>query len=331
MRGANKVRRQLAIAGTVLGLLLSATTARAQTELPPETHNAALRYWLAFADLQDPPSDKATQELLEKTAAGESPWDEAKLGSILDLNAQAIQEMQRATKLSECDWGLEYSRGPQASIAYVPRARVLARLNTLDGMRMMAKGRTQAAIDTWLDGVQFSRHLAQGGTLIFKLVARMSLHSNFDALTRAAQAGQLNDRQKHEIAAALRALPDDGFDWSEAMAFEEGSLEVLVRQMRQAMSPAAYYQEIMGKPAPPGFAIPGPNDLAACRSLFTDAEAALRLPPEQGQTRLQELQGRVTELSPFFQETIPSLLKINEARLEIEASRAKLLAALAKS
>jgi len=325
------MRQHLTIAGALMVFLLGAAAARAQTKLPPETRNAALRYWLAFADLQDPPPDKVTQDLLEKTAAGETPWDEAKLGAILDQNDQAIREMQRATKMPECDWGLEYSRGPQASVVYVPRARVLARLNTLYGMRMMSKGQTQDAVEAWLDGVRFSRHLAEGGTLIFKLVARMSLLSNFNALTRAAQTRQLDDTQRREIAAAVRALPDDGFDWSQAIALEEASLEIAVRQMQQETSPAAYYQEMMGRPAPPNFSIPGPRDLAACRSLFTDAEVALRLPPEQAGTRLQEIQGRVMRLHPFFQETIPSLVKINDARSEIEALRAKLLVATSES
>ncbi len=325
------MRNQLTIVGTLLAFLLSTASVRAQTKLSPETRNAALRYWLAFADLQDPPSDKTAQELLEKTAAGETPWDEAKLGAILDQNEQAIQEMQRATKLPECDWGLEYSRGPQASIAYVPRARVLARLNTLYGMRLMAKSQVQAAVDAWLDGIRFSQHLAQGGTLIFKLVARMSLVSDFEVLTSAAQSGRLDDAQKHEIAAAVRALPADGFDWSEAMAFEEASLEITVRQMQQAANPAAYYQEMMGKPAPASFSVPGLKDLAACRSLFSDAEAAMRLPPEQARARLQDFQGRVMQLHPFFQDTIPSLAKINDARAEVEASRTRLLAVLPKN
>jgi len=325
------MRHQLTIVGTLLAFLLSTTSAQAQTKLPAETRNAALRYWLAFADLQDPPSDKSTQDLLEKTAAGETPWDEAKLGVILDQNEQAIQEMQRATKLPDCDWGLEYSRGPQASIAYVPRARVLARLNTLYGMRLMAKGQTQAAVDAWLDGIRFSQHLAQGGTLIFKLVARMSLLSNFEALTRAAQSGQLDDQQKREVGAAVRALPGDGFDWSEAMAFDEASLEIAVRKMQQATNPEEYYREMMGKPAPANFSVPGRKDLAACRALFSDAEAALRLPPEQARTQLQELQDRVAQLHPFFQDTIPSLAKINDARSELEASSAKLLLVLAKN
>ena len=135
------MRHHILKAGALAIALTCATAAphiaRAQTKLPPETRNAALRYWLAFADLQDPSADKATQDLLEKTASGDAAWDETRLGPILDQNETAILEMQRATKLPECDWGLEF--GPTASIAYVPRSRVLARLNTLYGMRQLAR------------------------------------------------------------------------------------------------------------------------------------------------------------------------------------------------
>jgi hypothetical protein len=323
--------RHLAMAGGILAMVVTASGSGAQTKLPPETRNAALRYWLAFADLHDPPSDKTTQELLEKTAAGESSWDEATLGSILDQNLRAIQEMQRATRLPDCDWGLEYSRGSRASIAYVPRARVLARLNTLYGMRMMAQGQTETAVETWLEGIRFSQHLARGGTLIFKLVARMSLLSNFQALTSAAQSGGVEKAQTIKIAKLVGGLPADGFNWSEALGLEEVSLELTVRDMRQAANPGAYYQEVMGAPAPSNFAVPNQKDLAELRSLITQAQAALRLPPQQAREHLQEVQRQVKQLNTFLQQTVPPLVKINDARAEVEASRAKLLRVLAGS
>jgi len=72
-------------------LMISATIVLPQSKTPTETKNAALRYWMAFAEMQDPPADKATQDLLAKTAAGEVAWDEKKLGSILDANEVAIR------------------------------------------------------------------------------------------------------------------------------------------------------------------------------------------------------------------------------------------------
>ena len=175
---------------------------------------------------------------------------------ILDQNETAILAMQRATKLPECDWGLEYSRGPRTSIAYVPRARVLARLNTLYGMRQIAKGDSQSAVDTWLDGIRFSQHVAQGGTLIFQLVGKMAMLSNFRALTNATQAHQLSEAQRAQVLAAVQALPADGFDWAEALALEESTLEDRHPANRAIGKSRRDFGELMGHAAPANFTVP---------------------------------------------------------------------------
>jgi len=316
--------------GVVVGvaLLFAALAAHAQSKVLPETRNAALRYWLAFADLQDAPADKATAELLEKTADGEAAWDEAKLGPILDKNETAIWRMQRGTKLPECDWGLEYDLGPRASIAYVPKARVLARLNTLDGMRLAAKGDSQKAVETWLAGIRFSQHLTRGGSLIFSLVAKMGLISDFHALTHAAQSGALSGEQKKQVEAAVRELPETGFDWGEALRYEEDPLNVAVKQMAEATNPAAYYQEIMDKPAPKDFNLPNSSEIAAFHRLMNSAEEALRLPPDKASERLKTLQDSVQTLHPFFRQITPSFTRVNDARVEVQVARAQLLRAI---
>ncbi len=322
MRGTTK----LLLMGSLL--FLGAMAAVAETKRPMETRNAALRYWQAFAELQDPPADKATTDLLEKTAVGDAAWDEAKLGAILDKNTDAVLAMQRASKLPECDWGLEYERGPQASIAYVPRARVLARLNTLYGMRLAAQGKTQQAMDTWLAGIRFSQHLTRGGGLIFSLIARMTLLSNFQALTQSARAGGWSGVQRAEVRRVVSALPETGFDWSEALWYEQDPLDVGARQMAQAKSPRAYYEEMTGRPAPGIFEVPTTSDMAAFHNLMAAAGAALRLPPEQAEDRLRALQASVKTLHPFYRETTPSFTKINDARAEVKAARENLLHAL---
>ena len=306
-------------------LFLFATSAPAQPQQVTQTRNAALRYWQAFAELQDPPADKATADLLEKTAAGDAAWDEAKLGPILDKNEDAILAMQRATKLPECDWGLEYERGPRASSAYVPRARVLARLNTLYGMRMAARRKTQEAIDTWLAGVRFAQHLTHGGGLIFSLVAKMTLLSNFQALTQSARTGGWSDAQRVEVRKAVSALPETGFDWSEALWYEQDPLDILIKQLGQAKSPRLYYEEMTGKPAPGIFEAPTAADVAAFHGLMGEAMGALRLPPAQAEDRLRALQEAVKTLHPIYRETTPSFTRINEARVEVQAARENLL------
>src|SRR5271156_5302784 len=293
--------------------------ATGQAAMPPETRNAALRYWLAFAELQDPPADQTIQDLLEKTAAGAIPWDEARLGPILDKNEGAILAMHRASKLPECDWGLEYSLGPRASIAYAPRARVLARLNTLYGMRLAAKGDSQQALEAWLDGLQFSQHMAKGGTLIFTLIASMSLSSNLNALQQAASQGELGKQQEIQAAAALRAMPESGFDWRAALSYEEDAIEVALDEVKAAKDPADYFGKIMGYVAQPDFTPPGPAELAAFRSLMRNAESALREPPEQASAKLVVIQEREKSLHVFFREMTPGFMKINKTRSDIAA------------
>jgi hypothetical protein len=52
---------------TIVAVLASAHTARAQAMFPPETDNAALRYWIALAEVREPPDDDATRHLFGET------------------------------------------------------------------------------------------------------------------------------------------------------------------------------------------------------------------------------------------------------------------------
>src|SRR5260370_989620 len=102
--------------------------------------------------MQDPLADMETRKLIDKTLAGKTAWSETTLGSTLDANAEAIQTMQRGAKLPECDWGLDDSQESSAQFTLFLRAHALAGLNTLEGMRRMAKGDSQRAVNTWHTG-----------------------------------------------------------------------------------------------------------------------------------------------------------------------------------
>jgi hypothetical protein len=194
---------------------------------PAPSTNAALRYWMAFAVLRDPPADQATAELLDRVAAGTSPWDETKLGTILDDNRAALEIMQRAAKLPTCDWGLEYELGPNTPIAHLAKGRALGRLNGVSGARLASRGQIAEAVDVWLSGVQFSQHLARGGTLISLLSARLSLSPALKSLARVAP--QLDSVRRKQIEAVVRAIPEAGFDWADAMKREADVLATAKR------------------------------------------------------------------------------------------------------
>jgi hypothetical protein len=65
--------------------------------------------------------------------------------------------------------------------------------------------------------------------------------------------------------------------------------------------------------------------------LMAGAEEALGQPVDEARGKLRSLQDSVKTLHPFFQETTPSFLKVNEARAEVQAAREKLLEALGSS
>jgi hypothetical protein len=311
-------------------IVVSAPAARPETKYPRQTRNAALRYWMAFAEMRDPPADKTTQDLLEKTSAGEAAWDETRMGPILDANDEAIRTMQRATKLPECDWGLEYDRGARAAISYVPRARVMARLNQLAGMREMAKGNSQAAVDMWLAGIRFSQHLANGGSLIFALVAKSALLPNLRALTTATKTGHLTDAQKTQTSTLLKELREDGFNWGAAWELEELSSQQFFAELRNAANPRQAYESMVGEPMPSGAKVPSSEDTERFREYMASVQAALNVPPDKAKTRLVTLEAERRALPGALQRLIPSALKVNDSRLEMFAARKELQETLAE-
>lgn len=310
--------------------LASFITIHAQIQYPPDTRNAALRYWIAFAEMQDIPTDKATQGLLEKIVAGETAWDEKTITPILDANRTAIQMMQRATKLPECDWGLEYSQGSSASIAYAPRARALARLNTLEGIRQFAAGDAAEAVNAWLSGVRFSQDLARGGSLIFTLMGKATLLPNLRELKEAAVRKKLSDEEKKQVSAIIHALPEDGFDWGEAWGIEAATLEQLLHELQTAPDPGATYAAIMRSPAPKDGLHPTAQDIHTYNEYMLSVQSALREPPGKAKTLLDALETKRAGLNSVEQNITPNPQKSNLNRSEVMTARTELLQALAK-
>jgi hypothetical protein len=284
------------IAAVVAAVVLT-VAANAQQ---PTTTNAALRYWTAFAVLQDPPADAATTDLLLRVMDGGATWDEGRLGTILDANADALDIMARASTLRACDWGVEYELGPQAPIPHLAKARVLGRLSVLSGMRLAARGQTSEAVDRWLASVRFAQHLAQGGTVISLLSAQSFLVPSLHAL--AGEVSRLNPDSRARIEAGVRALPETGFDWPAAMRRDENALAAGVRLKAVANLRT--------------------EDLGALRTTVTQIADALSLPPDRARSALAKV-----NLGSF---PLPSPTRINEQRETIRLARQRVVDALAR-
>jgi hypothetical protein len=292
--------------------------------------NAALRYWMAFALMQDPPADVATRNLLEAVAEGQAPWDEAGLGSLLDANSEALRTMQRATILPDCDWGLEFDLGPETPIAHLARARVLARLNVLAGMRAMARGNAGEATDIWVAGMRFAQHVPRGGSLLATLTGRVMLGSTMAAITQAVEAGQLDAAQRQQLREGLRMIPETGFDWGAAYEMERVALDGWTARLLKDPAPQRAYQRAVGAAMPLGVSIPTGAAVTTFAAFMNRAAAAVRVSPAAAGNQVEDLQRALQTLHPFYRTLIPSLVRISEARTQVKAERDRLAAALGR-
>jgi hypothetical protein len=283
-----------------LGAIVAACSVAVTVHAQQPAANAALRYWMAFAMMQDPPANAATTDLLQRVADGSERWDEGRLGAILDANSDALDVMGRASSLRVCDWGVEYELGPNAPIPHLAKARVLGRLNVLSGHRLAARGQASDAVNRWLAGIRFSQHLAQGGTLISLFSAQSILLPTLHAL--ASEISRLNAESRANVDAVVRMLPQTAFDWPDAMRREES---VLATGVRMKLVPNVSSQ-----------------DLRALRTTVSRIADALQLPPDRARAALA---GVNVGALPF-----PSPIKVNEQRETIRAARQRVLDALAR-
>ena len=73
--------------------------------------NAALRYWSAFAEMQDAAISNQQVKELGGIFDGTTPYDDLKFKDLVEKNRRALETMARGTALPHCDWGLEYEMG----------------------------------------------------------------------------------------------------------------------------------------------------------------------------------------------------------------------------
>ena len=275
--------------------------AQAQQFTPPQTQNAALRYWAAFAEMKDRSIDTATSKLMEDVLNGNAGWDEQGLGPIVEENAYAVQAMQRATALPECNWGLDYSLGAAMPLAHLPKARVLARLNALYGARQMARGDAEGAVKTWLAGLRFAQDVSKDVGLIAALSAQPAFMANLRLLTKAVNSGSVNSQLENKVRTEIRRLPPDGLPWVESIRMEAWADAESLKYLAKAPDFAAVYKAWFGSVPPQSAKPPSAAEITAFRELMNEVVAAFQLPPAQTRERLATIVARLKTMNPAVQ------------------------------
>jgi hypothetical protein len=309
----------------LLTLVIPAAAQKSQSK------NAALRYWQAFALMQDVPTSEADARELDSIVKGELPWDEAKFGTLIDRNAEALATMRRATELPICDWGLDLDLGPAAPVAHIAKARALARLNALAGIRLASQGNQRQAVDTWLNGFRFAQHLSQDGTMVGVLVASASFSAQMHAISRSVQDGTWDDASLSRIETFLKDVPHYVFDWSRPMLTEHQAMTLILSQFSGHPSQEALRQSL-GDLTPSEFdrlRSSAPESEKQFSTIYTQAASAMRLPYVEAKPRLAAIQSTINRATPFVQKTVPNLQRFNDARAQLEEDRILLIKRIA--
>jgi hypothetical protein len=133
------------------------------------------------------------------------------------------------------------------------------------------------------------------------------------------------------VTAALRALPEDAFDWSAAWGLESATLDHFLRDVQSASDPRGLYQQAMGSTAPQKGLPPSAQDIHDFESYMRAVQSALKESPEKSKASLESLQTKLSALPEVEQQMIPNPQKTNQARVDIAQARSELLQALSKS
>jgi len=268
----------------------------AQRQGPGAEQNAALGYWMAFAQMKEMPVGGSARDT----------------DALLDANAAALATLARATRMTACDWGIDYALGPNAPIAHLPKARALARVNSAAAVRAMGRGRGDEAVDQWLVGMRFARHIESGGTLIATLTAWNALRNTWSGLEPWVVEKKLSAAQRSRLADAVRMLPETVFHWDTAVLNEARVLQVAAQSATSGG----------GSAAPPTEA----ETKRFLREIERVGDAFTRSPDETAVVIAAYM--KETDVHRFYRESMPSLTKTNETRREVKAERERLLALL---
>src|SRR5260370_12027356 len=147
------------VTSSVLALILPAGLASAQLN-GKLGENAALRYWSAFAQMQDSALTDRQAKEVNTMLDGTAPYDDLKYKGLVEKNRPALETMARATVLRNCDWGLDYKLGEDVPVDYARKALALGRLNVLYVFHLLIPRDKPRARNAIIARLQFSPDVA---------------------------------------------------------------------------------------------------------------------------------------------------------------------------
>jgi len=185
--------------------------------------NAALRYYAAFAQMQDYAITDAEAKKLNGILDGPVPYDDSQYKDLVEKNKFALETMARGAALPKCDWGLDYI-GEDTPVDYARNALSLGRLNVLYAFHLLIAGDKDGAVSAIKAGLRFSQEVANGGSLFATVAAKSLLVTHLRAIAFVLHTEELSAAQRSLLQKAVTRLGPDALDWPSAAKRDLDSL-----------------------------------------------------------------------------------------------------------
>lgn len=198
------------------------STLRSTTPVPPSVagkQNAALLYF----QLQDVIPREMSTELQNR-------YTELNDGDVVDEESRKklaehkafFQKLIDATKMSECDWGIQYQDGFGALLPQLGTLRKYARLLGLDARRCITERDFKGAAERYAAIYRMSVHASRGQFLICSLVGEAIQALACNQVQAMLDAGNLTPEAARDVLNAARGLvSDDTHNYLGSLRMEE--------------------------------------------------------------------------------------------------------------
>jgi hypothetical protein len=272
--------------------------------------NAALVYWQAYSLM--PELDEAEKKSLDNLLAGKTP--DAQVAKTLRQAKESLRLLQRATKFSQCEWGLEYNRGVEMGLTHVSQARNLSKLAWARARIRFAEGQNQAAIDDILAALFLARRIGQDPVIV-SLIVEYALEEHATALL-LRYLPQLEKSELDSLTAGIDCLPQ-GKTMADGWRMEkELVLEWFIRELRKPDSKDRVLTMFGNKDDPNIVALTKMSQsemLGAAiqlRGVYDEVSDVLTSSPDEVDAFIKEMMAKVDSMGPakhFAAYLIPSV------------------------
>lgn len=183
--------------------IASAQTSNAAVPLSQPT-NAALVYWQAFAMMPEASeSEKALFKALGAPTARESlSIDKDAATPFIEKFAPALQMLNLALRIPECDWELDYRLGAGVPFFHLNKALTAAKALALRARLHIAHGNPAEAIKDIQSALTMSRHIVGRDRLVVPALVQISM----ERLLFQALASDLSKYDHPSLEALLKTL-----------------------------------------------------------------------------------------------------------------------------